>query len=112
MIEAVCGVVQMEVVKSHGCICLTGTAIERTTADALSFLHNLQPLLSPSCQIVSSHPDIFRPHVTLVTKEELAACKVNRSDLLQDFQSLNRSAFSSVGIAGPDAAGMEPSTSE
>lgn len=104
-----CGGVQMDVVKSHGCICLTGPAIERTSAHALSFLHNLQTHIDLSCQLVTSNLDELRPHVTLVTKEELAACTVSRSDLLQDFQSLNQNAFISVGIAVADAAGIAAS---
>ena len=40
-----------------------------------------------------------RPHVTLVAKEELAACTVNRQELLQNFQLLNSSACFPAGIA-------------
>lgn len=95
----------MEVVRSHGCICLTGLAIERVTAEALSFLHMHATVTASETaqQQTAVEPDScideYRPHVTLVTKEELAACAVSRSGLLQEFQRLDTAAFFPVGIA-------------
>ena len=65
----------------------------------------------PNCQVGSSETlqqtvlhldrpsDEFRPHLTLVTKEELAACTVSRSQLLQQFQLLDSTACFPAGIA-------------
>lgn len=126
----------MNVLKSHGCMCLTGPAIERIAADALSFLSNGpiyrdqrlsggsgnpsslaasfsascsdQPpncLLDPSGSVQqaagedSHYENGFRPHVTLVTKEEVALCTASRSNLLQEFQLLDLDAFFPAGIA-------------
>ena len=99
----------MEVSKSHGCICLTGHAIERITVDALSCLQGLhvQGTVSESLQQqtaveLDSCMDEHRAHVTLVTKEELAACTVSRYKLLQGFQRLDAATFFPVGIATVD----------
>ena len=54
--------------------------------------------------------DACRPHVTLVTKEELAACTVNRQELLQNFQLLSSSACFPAGIAVTAVAGEPHST--
>lgn len=101
----------MEVAKSHGCICLTGLAIEHLAAEALSFLRVMPASVSGSASLQHQpalEPDDctndLRPHVTLVTKEELAACPVSRSDLLQQFQNLDPAAFFPVGIAIADMA--------
>ena len=108
--ETLCNCFQMEVAKSHGCICLTGLAIERITAEALSFLHmpaTVTAFETAQQQIsveLDSCMNEYRPHVTLVTKEELAACTVSRSDLLQEFQRLDSAAFFPVGIAIVHAA--------
>ena len=144
-----CNALQTEVIKSHGCICLTGPTVERIAADALSFLqlpHNSVPAsrrtllgnigtsvigtaagFPASCswseeqlnchkrsavtlQQAELEPGTclphFRPHVTLVTKEELAACTVSRPQLLQDFQLLDRTAFFAVGLATADTTDM------
>jgi len=136
---------QTEVIKSHGCICLTGPTVERIAADALSFLrlpHSTVPAsrqtlpgnigtsnigtatgFPASCSwskeqlnchgrsaVTLQQAELelgtrlahFRPHVTLVTKEELAACTVSRPHLLQDFQLLDRTAFFPVGLATAD----------
>lgn len=132
----------MEVVKSHGCICLTGPVVERIAATGLSFVRNLHtltgrsvPLLGtpggnapctlsgtgflPSCSGPTTPPGNcqqttleldnllaeFSPHVTLVSKEEVAAYPGRRTDLLQDFQLLDSSAFFPVGVAVADTAG-------
>ncbi len=140
-----CTGLQMEVIKSHGCICLTGPTVERIAADALSFLqlpHNSIPAsrqtllgnigssiigtatsFPASCSwskeqlnchgrsaVTLQQAELelgtrlahFRPHVTLVTKEELAACTVSRPHLLQDFQLLDPAAFFPVGLAIAD----------
>lgn len=114
---------QMEVVKSHGCICLMGLAVERTAADALSYLqqsHNRVPAscrTEPSSSLTGAEVDdwpaapVSRPHVTLVTKEELAACSVSRSDLLKGFQLLDPRSFFAVGIAISDTADAVHTTS-
>lgn len=98
----------MEVVKSHGCIGLTGLAIEHLAAKALSFLHGMPATVSASAQQPAVEPDDYanelRPHMTLVTKEELAACTVSRTDLLQNFLCLDPAAFFPVGIAIMDIA--------
>ena len=101
----------MEVAKSHGCICLTGLAIERITATALSSLHSVHTQVTASESLQQQTPveldsclNQYGPHVTLVTKEELAACTVSRSDLLQEFQRLDPAAFFPVGIANFDMA--------
>ncbi|KAL0030401.1 hypothetical protein WJX79_001534 [Trebouxia sp. C0005] len=139
-----CNGLQTEVIKSHGCICLTGPAIEGIAAAALSFLQSPQKGV-PACRrtllgnidtsasiigTATSFPATcswskeqlncherssvilqqaesklgthFRPHVTLVTKEELAACTVGRPHLLQDFQLLDQAAFFPVGLAIAD----------
>lgn len=102
---------QMEVAKSHGCICLTGLAIDRITATALSSLHGIHAQVTASETLqqqtaleLDSCINEYRPHATLVTKEELAACAVSRSDLLQEFQRLDPAAFFPVGIAIVDMA--------
>ena len=110
----------MEVVKSHGCICLTGLFVERTAADALAYLeqaHGREPappqielLGSPSSAELDSCPAVFRPHVTLVTKEELAACSTARSDLLHEFQRLDPINFFAAGIAIADIPDMSQLT--
>jgi len=142
-----CNGLQTEVIKSHGCICLTGPAVERIAADALSFLqlpHSSVPAsrqtllgnIGTSASITGTTTSFpascswskeqlncherssvtlqqaeleletrlaqFRPHVTLVTKEELVACTVSRPHLLQDFQLLDQTAFFPVGLAIPD----------
>ncbi len=133
---------QTEVIKSHGCICLTGPTVERIAANALSFLQLPHSSVPASRQTLSGNIGTsiigtatgfpascswskeqlnchgktlqqaelelgtrlahFRPHVTLVTKEELAACTVSRPHLLQDFQLLDRTAFFPVGLAIAD----------
>ncbi len=140
-----CNGLQTEVIRSHGCICLTGPAVERIAADALSFLrlpHSSVPAsrqtlpgnigtsnigtatgFPASCSwskeqlnclgrsaVTLQQAELelgtclahFRPHVTLVTKEELAACTVSRPHLLQDFQLLDQTAFFPVGLAIAD----------
>ncbi len=142
-----CDGLQTDVIKSHGCICLTGPTVERIAADALSFLQS--PHISvpasrqtlpgnigtsnigtatgypASCSWSKEHINChgrstvtlqqaelelgarlahFRPHVTLVTKEELAACTVSRPHLLQDFQLLDQTAFFPVGLANADTS--------
>ena len=96
----------MEVAKSHGCICITGLAIERITAEALSFIQGVHANINASETFqhqtaveLDNCMNEYRPHVTLVTKEELAACAVSRPDLLQAFQRLDPAAFFPVGIA-------------
>lgn len=109
--ETLCNCLQMEVAKSHGCICLTGLAIEHFAAEALSFLHGMPATVSASASLQqrpAAEPDDctndLRPHVTLVTKEELAACTVSRLELLQKFLHLDPAAFFPVGIAIADMA--------
>ena len=140
-----CNGLQTEVIKSHGCICLTGPTVERIAADALSFLrlpHSSVPAFrhtlpgnigtsnvgtatgfpascswsqeqhnchgSSAVTLQQAELELgtrlahFRPHVTLVTKEELAACTVSRPHLLQDFQLLDQTAFFPVGLAITD----------
>lgn len=101
----------MEVAKSHGCICLTGLAVGHLAAEALSFLRVMPATVSGSASLQHQPavgPDDctndLRPHVTLVTKEELAACTISRSDLLQKFQNLDPAALFPVGIAIADVA--------
>lgn len=95
----------------------TGTATTRNLANSLTAGHSCNDNL-PSCdkgpsrtlQQTALEPesrlDEFRPHVTLVTKEEVAACTVSRSDLLQDFHLLDPTLFFPVGIAIADIANV------
>lgn len=89
----------------------TGTTTTRNLANSLTAGHSCNDNL-PSCDKGPSRTlqqtalDEFRPHVTLVTKEEVAACKVSRSDLLQDFQLLDPTPFFPVGIAIADIANV------
>lgn len=125
-LEALCLRLQMQVVKSHGCICLTGPAVQHIAAAALSLVCDAGASPAKTCSPTSydvanchvgpsealqqtalepdSRSNDFRPHVTLVTKEELAACTVSRPDLLQDFQLLDSAAFFPAGIAVADMA--------
>ena len=135
----------MEVVKSHGCICLAGAAIRRLADEALAFIKDSSPTFDASCasevqaslavsgsdaacgsstssfrvSSSSTHtlPDAntdslpetplilestlheTRPHVTLVTKEELASSTASRTALLKEFQGLQLTAFFPAGIA-------------
>lgn len=145
LVDAILYALQMEVVKSHGCICLKGPAVMRIASHALSCFQSLHPDSpapvkdTPSLNEVSSSCRIMGPgsatsllaicrstlntlrhqthqsemlelqqdnsmhdihsHVTLITKEELAACTISRSDLLREFQLLDTGAFFPVGIA-------------
>lgn len=80
----------MEVVRSHGCICLQGAAIEKAASTALCFLQMSE---------LNSSSQVLRPHVTLAAKEELAAHIISWPALLREFQGLNLDGFFLVGVA-------------
>ena len=116
----------MEVVKSHGCICLTGPSISQIADEALTCLQKSDtdstasssrqstPSLKQTATCSAAAPmDTTQPatvpkldnctaqstpHVTLVTKEELAARTISRPDLLKAFQLLDPAAFFPAGV--------------